>query len=242
MAKRINTPLSRGYANGLMSDAYLNFGEYKTSIFYWRKVIEIAENGMPGELTAVYGNSASVFARAKEFDSALIYIKKAYCALYEGSNFDHDSSAIKFFSGNIFEAWGEAFAGLQQYDSALYYYQRSLYYSESIDMRINKIDACNGIAEIYKKQGYNDSAIYYLQKVLAIDGAARRYPISVLKTATILAALNEAAGQPDSSLKYLHLAFDIKDSVYSRDKTSAFQNVIFHIEPFCRSHNLQLSI
>lgn len=227
LAKRLNTPFTRGYANGSMSDAYLNFGEYKTSIAHWRKVIEIAEYELPGERTAIYGNSALLFARARQYDSALIYAKKALDALYSNSTFNHDSAAIKFFSSNIFVALGEAFAGIRQYDSAVYYFRQSLHCAESMDMRFNKIDDCNGIAAVYKEQGKYDSAIFYLQKVFAVDGASKRYPIAALKAAGLIAALYETGRQPDSSLKYMHIASDIKDSVYSRDKTSAFQNIIY---------------
>lgn len=227
LVKKLNMAYARGYANGIMSDAYLNFGEYKTSLAYWRKVVDICEYELPGELTSVYGNSAMLFARANQYDSSLKYAEKAYRAFHNDTAWNNDSSAIKIFCSNIFETWGEAFAGKQQYDSALHYYHTSIHYSESIDMRLTKIDACNGIAEIYSKKGYTDSAIAYCEKVLAIDGASKRYPISVLKTVTLLASLYEANKEPDSSLKYMHLASDIKDSVYSREKTSAFQNILF---------------
>ncbi|MEP7232066.1 MAG: histidine kinase, partial [Ginsengibacter sp.] len=224
VAKRLNTAISRGYANGVMSDAYLNFGEYETSIAYWRKVVEITEKELPGELVPVYGNSALVFARAKQYDSSLFYARKSYQGVLHNNT---SGDALHFFYSNIFEAMGEAFAGNKQYDSALYYYRKSILNSELVDLRFNKIDACNGIAEIYRRQGYTDSAIFYLEKVFAIDGAAKRYPLSILTTATLLATLYETNQQPDSSLKYMHIASDIKDSVYSRDKTSAFQNIIF---------------
>ncbi len=224
VAKKLNTAFSRGYANGLMSDAYLNFGEYEKSIAYWRKVVDITEHELPGELISIYGNSALLFASAKQYDSSLFYARKS-SQLVLHKNISAD--ALHFFSSNIFQAMGEAFAGKCQYDSALYYYRESLYHSEKIDLRFNKIDDCNGIAEIYQKQNQYDSAIFYGKVVLDIDGAAKRYPISVLKSATLLAAAYEVKKQPDSSLKYMHLASDIKDIVYSRDKTSAFQNIIF---------------
>ena len=132
-----------------------------------------------------------------------------------------------FFFRKMIVDMVEAIAGKQKYDSSLYYYRKSILNSELVDMRFNKIDACNGIAEIYKRQGYNDSAIFYLDKVFAIDGAVKRYPLSTLTTATLLATLYEAKQQPDSRLKYMHIASDLKDSVYSRDKTSAFQNILF---------------
>ena len=227
VAKRLNTLLSRGYSLGSLSDAYLNFGEYETSLYYWRKVVAMAEQEARGELTALYGNASYIFARAGQYDSALIYGRKSFAALFSAENSYKDSNSIKFFTSNITEAIGEAFAGMKQYDSALHYHYISLSNAEKVDMRFNIIDACNSIAEIYGKQLYNDSAIFYCNKVLALDGVTKRFPISVLKTATLLAGLYENRNQPDSSLKYMHLASDIKDSVYSREKTSAFQSIIF---------------
>ena len=40
VAKRLNTLYARGYSDGAMSDAYMNFGEYKISLDYWRKVVD----------------------------------------------------------------------------------------------------------------------------------------------------------------------------------------------------------
>jgi len=227
VSKRLNTLFSRGYSSGSMSDAYLNFGEYNTCLYYWRKVVYICEREAPRELPAVYGNSAYIFARANQFDSALFYGKKAFNELSKNDDLKKDIYNIHFYNSNISEAIGEAFAGMMKFDSALYYCHISLQHAEIIDMRFNTIDASNAIAKIYKKQGLNDSAIFYCKKVLSLDGAPKRYPISVLKTATILASLFEIKKEPDSSLKYMHLASDIKDSVYSREKTSAFQNIIF---------------
>jgi two-component system NtrC family sensor kinase len=43
----------------------------------------------------------------------------------------------------------------------------------------------------------------------------------------MLADIYESQNKPDSSLKYLRIALDIKDSLFSREKTNAIQNIVF---------------
>ena len=42
-----------------------------------------------------------------------------------------------------------------------------------------------------------------------------------------MAAIYEQQHNPDSSLKYLHIAIQLKDSLYNHEKMMAFQNVLF---------------
>ena len=49
----------------------------------------------------------------------------------------------------------------------------------------------------------------------------------LLKAANLLADIYELQKNADSSLKYLRIAINLKDSLFNREKTIAFQNVIF---------------
>ena len=56
---------------------------------------------------------------------------------------------------------------------------------------------------------------------------AKSYPLSLLKTLNLLADIYQSKNNPDSSLKYLRMSIILKDSLFNREKTNAFQNVIF---------------
>jgi signal transduction histidine kinase len=55
----------------------------------------------------------------------------------------------------------------------------------------------------------------------------KNYPIGLLKAANMLADIYESQNKPDSALKYLRIALNIKDSLFSREKTMAIQNFAF---------------
>jgi two-component system sensor histidine kinase UhpB len=226
LSKKLNTPYSIGYANGLISDCYFNMGEYDTCMRYWREVIKIGEQALPGELSPVYGNASHIFAGMGEYDSALIYATRSYELFRQASLPPEDNEGIKFYKSNIYTAFGDALAGKACYDSALYYYRISLPYAIESNMDVNRIDAYNGIANVYKKMNNNDSAIYYAKKVLT-EKITKSYPVSWLKAVNILAGVYEAKHNTDSALKYMHVAVALKDSLFNREKTMAFQHSLF---------------
>jgi two-component system sensor histidine kinase UhpB len=226
LSKRLNTPYTVGYSYGLLSDAYYSLGEYNTSLRYWREVMKICEQSLPGERPYIYENSSQIFAGVQQYDSALIYAKKSYELIKLDSSFIKEDYRGSWLKSNIFFLLGDAFTGMHQYDSALYYYSTSIPFSDNTEMDLNKVNAYNGIAKIFKETNEPDSAISYAKKVL-VEKITKTYPQGYLKAATLLAAVYELQNNADSSLKYLHIAINIKDSLFNREKIDAFQNVIF---------------
>ena len=222
LSKRLNTPYTVGYSYGLLSDCYYNLGEYNTSLRYWREVMKISEQSLPGERPGVYANSSQIFAGVHQYDSALVYAEKSYKLLKLDPSFNEENYEGSFFKSNIFFVLGDAFAGMRQFDSALYYYRISIGFSDNIQMDLNKVNAYNGIAKIFKERNEPDSAISYGKKVLA-EKITKAYPQGFLKAANLLAAVYELQKNADSSLKYLHIAINIKDSLFNREKTTAFR-------------------
>ncbi len=90
----------------------------------------------------------------------------------------------------------------------------------------NRVDAFSGLASVYKETNRNDSSIVYAKKALA-ENLTKTYPQGFLKAANLLADVYESEKNADSSLKYLHLAISVKDSLFNREKTTAFQNILF---------------
>jgi two-component system sensor histidine kinase UhpB len=227
---KLNNPQTFGWANGMMGDCYFNLGEYSTAISYYRKILSVAEKEkQSNDLPSIYSNLVPVFIKLRQHDSALIYAKKGYELLKQTpllNNGDDDSKYAKSLS---FRFLGEAYAGKADYDSSLFYYRLSLPLYKNMRMATNKIDVYNGMAGVYKEINRLDSATSYAKKALT-EKSIKAYPVGFLKAASTLADIYELQNRPDSTLKYLRIAFSIKDSLFNRGKTVAVQNIFFREE------------
>jgi signal transduction histidine kinase len=155
-----------------------------------------------------------VYHRLNQPDSALLYAKKAFEKL-KGSPAE----------GNISHVLGDAYAGKFNYDSALFFYRNGVSVSGKNNIT-DLIDSYNGIAVVYKATNNFDSAVWYSKKVLS-EKIEKKYPIGLLKAANMLADIYGSQNKPDSILKYLRIALTVKDSLFSREKTMAIQNLAF---------------
>jgi signal transduction histidine kinase len=226
LSKKMNTTHSICYSKGMLSDCYYNLGEYDTAMHYWREVVTLAETSLKDELFQVYANSSHIFSGMQDYDSALIYAKKSYLQLEAKPWYNRDDYSSKWARSSLFECLGEAFAGKGNEDSAFYYFRTSVLLSRVIDMHLNEMDACIGMAKLFQLKNKTDSAIWYAKKAI-IDEFAISYPVSMLKAANLLVSSYEAKKNPDSALKYLHMTTGLKDSLYNRGKTMAFQHILF---------------
>ncbi len=226
IAKRLNDLSAYGWSNGMIADSYTNLGDYTTAMPYIRVVIKAMTDDFPKELYSGYAVIVADYIGLHEYDSAMysarksLELLKAQPALYNGNNDDS-----KYAKSQVYLYLGEAFEVNAIYDSALYYYRRSMPFSVEMNMKIYVLDAYNGTAHVFKEQRQSDSAIWYAKKVLA-DKLTKAYPAAKLKAANLLADLYESKKATDSSLKYLRIAENLKDNIYSREKTSAFQNAL----------------
>lgn len=220
LAKKMNRTREMCYGNGSLAEIYYYMGEYNTSLKYVREVIKIGK-----ELFRIENNiywmwlwTARAFHGLNEGDSAILYAKKAY-EMIKGIDFPYAKSAICPVLGN-------AFAGKINYDSALFYYRMGISLSIQSHTETHLIDNYYGIAEVYKATGNLDSALWYSKKILN-EKITKSYPAGLLKAANMLADIYESKNNPDSTLKYLKTAIAIKDSLSSRQKTIAVQNLIY---------------
>jgi signal transduction histidine kinase len=211
LAKRINRT-ALGYTYSLLSYSYYFLGDYNTCLQYTREAMKVAQ---PWETAFAWRDLSVVYHRLNFPDSALLYAQKAYEKL-------KGSEAV----GNVSNVLGDAYAGKGQYDSALVYYQNGLAASMKNPAVTEQTDNYNGIAGVFKATGKLDSALWYSKKVLAAK-LEKKYPIGLLKAANMLAGIYEAQNKPDSALKYLRIALAVKDSLFSREKTMAIQNLAF---------------
>ena len=226
LAKK-NFPLAVPWAYALVFWCYYYLGEYKNALKYTRESMKEVKLGTQSWLLP-YGwrDLAMSYHKLNQPDSALLYAKKAYENL-------KDSLA----EGNFAHVLGDAYAAKANYDSALFFYRNGVSASREklesysadwakVMTRPDLIDSYNGIAGVYKAMNNFDSAAWYSKKVLA-EGIEKKYPIGLLKAANMLADIYGSQQKSDSTLKYLMIALNVKDSLFSREKTMAIQNLAF---------------
>jgi two-component system sensor histidine kinase UhpB len=225
LGTKLNDPQAFGWSNGMMGDCYSNLGEYSTALSYYRKILRVAEKEkLSNDLPFLYSALVPVFINLHQNDSALVYAKRGYELLKQNPSLnkgDYDSKYAKSFS---FRYLGEAYAGKADYDSSLFYYRLSLPFYENIWMASLKIDVYIDMAIAYKEKNRLDSATWYAKKALT-EKMIKAYPVALLKAANTLTAIYELQKRPDSTLKYLRIAFSVKDSLFNRGRTVAVQNI-----------------
>ena len=224
IAKKLNDHHATGWSSGMLADSYINLGDYNTGMIYIRVVMKGIEQYVPEDLFSGYAVIVPIYVALHKNDSALICAKKslellkANPTLYNGNNLES-----KYAKGQVYRYLGEAFEANANYDSALFYYRLSIPISKDINTKIFKFDAYNGIAIIYKEKNNPDSAVWYAKEILG-DKLSNAYPSGKLKASNLLADVYQLNNNTDSSLKYLRIAVNLKDSIYNREKTTAFQS------------------
>jgi signal transduction histidine kinase len=95
-----------------------------------------------------------------------------------------------------------------------------------LGLQLNKIDLYNNIAAAFKNREALDSATWYAKTVIS-ERSIQNYPAGLLKAATTLSDIYDLEHQPDSTLKYLRMAFNLNDSLFNQEKIIAFKNILF---------------
>jgi len=212
LAKKVD-PVTRGWAYSLVSYSYYYLGEYNTTLKYTREAMKLISDTVR-EIYYGWRDLALVFHKLNEPDSAMLYAKKAYKGLKSTGE------------GNISNVLGDAYAAKGNYDSALFFYRNEIPFAQRNFIQPWLIDCYNNIADVYKATNNLDSAAWYSKKVLA-EKIEKSYPLGLLKATNMLADIYGIQNKPDSALKYLRIALSVKDSLFSREKTMAVQNLAF---------------
>ncbi|MCC6287812.1 MAG: hypothetical protein IT249_08000, partial [Chitinophagaceae bacterium] len=226
IAKRLGDLYSYGWSNGMIADSYISLGDYTSAMKYMGAIMKNIKEHFPNELFSAYSAFVPTYIGLHKYDSAIYSARKGLELLkLQPALYDSNTNNSKASRSLAYLFLGVAFEANNLYDSALYYYRKSIPFSIETELKINALDAYNGIAHVFKEQNLPDSAIWYAKKVLA-DKVTNAYPAGKLKAANLLADLYENKKIADSSLKYLRIAENLKDNIYSREKTTAFQNAL----------------
>jgi two-component system NtrC family sensor kinase len=216
LAKRKGLPLDNILAMSNLVICYHYLGDFNTELKYSQASVKMVKESFPDSLAFIYTGFAMAYGDLNLYDSALLYAKKSYQQLKEWE--------IENYFSSIYPQLGNAFAGKKEYDSAILYFHKGIEVSAMNNYFPDEIDCYNGIASVYKVSNKPDSALWYGTKTLT-HKFSKFYRDGVFKAATLLASVYESKGKPDSALKYLKLAIEIKDSLFTRQKTIAIQNL-----------------
>ncbi|HET7002308.1 MAG TPA: tetratricopeptide repeat protein, partial [Puia sp.] len=199
------------FAYQSVAGCYRDMGDYRNSLQYYYRSLHLFENN-PDGAAMPSGLLGAVYQRNNQPDSAIIFLRAAYPVL-------GDFTYVNVESGNAWSKKGN-------YDSAMFYYRRAIPLAVENHTDIDLIDIYYGMSAVFNKKGNLDSAAWYAKKALA-EKSGKSYPIGLLRAATILADLYETQKKPDSALKYLKASVVLRDSLFNREKTTAFQNLVY---------------
>jgi two-component system sensor histidine kinase UhpB len=225
LSKRMDDINAKGFSFGAVGDSYMNIGEYAVALKYYREVLKIGIREKLPELHRMYTGLTAVFVGMKLYDSALLYAKTGY-QLFKASPYYTANNWDTWWSeSNVYNSLASVFAEEGSNDSAIFYYRKSVVASKAVQMKYNELYSYAGMAAVFKQQGRFDSARFYAQRILAEKSKAI-YPIGKQKAAEIMAGIYEEEHKGDSALKYLHIAIQLKDSLYNQSKIMAFQDIL----------------
>lgn len=195
----------------VLAFCYREQGDYKQAIQY------IKNNLRLGDLTRDETDPAflilsTIYERNNQLDSALFYAQSVF-------------ARRKDWSG-VLEVLGDIHAKLGHEELALDFYRKTISTAIQANFLIDIIDAYSGIARIYLTEGKADSAVYYA-KLALIQRGGKAYPIGMMRVSTLLADIYESKKITDSTLKYLRLTINLKDSLFNQQKTRAAQGFAF---------------
>ena len=165
------------------------------------------------QASVAFGVMGSAYEKKNLLDSALLYVRTAF-------NWDRSWNGVYQNIGNVQIKLGNI-------DSAIYYYRDGLRAAEQENANIGIISEYNSLAKAFELKGQTDSSIYYASRAVGRP-SSQNIPQELLESAARLAKLYELRGRSDSSIKYLKLANDLKDSLYSRQKTREAQRFAFN--------------
>ena len=112
------------------------------------------------------------------------------------------------------------FIGSKNYDKALLYYKKGLFYANRVGDLYSKSQLLSNLGDLFNKKGMQDSSVYYLKN--AIEVSKEIDAINELQDEYYtLYDLYKSIGNIDSSFYYLEKYNVIKDSLYNINILSA---------------------
>ena len=222
------------YATGIaeihlnLQGSYRDVGEYKNALVHGFIGEKIAEsNNVVGRAFSFEGHRlsplffaeiANTYKEMNQLDSAEFYIQKSIKQneLFNGSKWNFPI----FLLGTMQNLKGE-------YKLALTTFRSAIPLAIQNELFRDTLQIYSGMSTLFKNIKELDSVIYYARKVNESSNPERETHYWLIAIDN-LAQAYKLKGNIDSALKYTEYFHTVKDSLFSRDKDRAVQNIGFN--------------
>ncbi len=199
-----------------LSTTYYYAGDVGKDAEYSSKAAAIAiELNYNGALATIYNNLSTSYAQRKMADSAIFYAKLAVSTV----NKARDTNQIAAVLGTL----GEAYILQKKYDEALNYIRQSINSTSEYEA-LGEVWNLNDLAQIFLETNRFDSAKFYAYQAASLS-TENRFKDQQQRAYGYLSRSFAATGAADSAYRYLQYALDIKDSLYTSEKSKQVNGI-----------------
>jgi signal transduction histidine kinase len=208
---------------GLIHDfghVFWSTGNYQQAIYQFRSCLSYLDKALPTSHNSALMNIGAVYLNLNQLDSALYYERKAIAK----NHMTYRSTMLKYI-GDIYLRQGA-------YDSARFYYQQGIKVAREQSKTSGLAIGYMGLTQYYLSLENPDSSLYYAGEFLKAFRKLHGNPIKDINISIpyeLMFRAYQLKGQNDSTLKYLQLAFNSRDSISKKKIRSLteFQNLSF---------------
>ncbi|GGD69916.1 hypothetical protein GCM10011514_37480 [Emticicia aquatilis] len=194
---------------------YTNRKQFKSALEYLSKAHLVRDSLQIPDLDySLNQTSGYVYKDMGQFQKALGFFKNAYQNLIT-KKAAHQLSTTSYYIGSTFSA-------LNQRDSALAYFRKSL----SFQAKFHEGRVYYGLASVFKASNQLDSAIFYAKKALTRSNENQFIPITVF-SAQLLSELYEKKNDLKSALFYTKIATAEKDSLFNEEQIRQIERLAY---------------
>ena len=171
---------------------YLKAHNYEKAIYYGELAVKIYPR-----VFEPYFCLGRAYLGVSEFEKAIDILKKA-------ENRAWTKRQLSFVYSNLGHAYGE----LDDFDTALFYHQKSLEIVKELEDKRGEAAVLSNIARIYEKKGDLKKALEYYEESLRINPDEK----AKAETLNSIALVYSKEGQYDKAIEYLKQAIEIDRS------------------------------
>ncbi|MCB9191817.1 MAG: tetratricopeptide repeat protein [Flavobacteriales bacterium] len=191
--------------------AYHYQGMRDEAFSYYRRSLkmDLDQNDVYG-IALSYGNIGTLHGSVSP-DSSLIYYRLSLSAMQKEGMHDREG-AMGWMLNNI----GASLEGLGDYDSAFYYYFRSLEIRKSVDHRLGQFVVHKDLAQLFDKTGNDKKALEHINASIAI-GEENHYVLAIGNSYLLRSDLRAGKGDYAGALSDYRKFVALRDSSENED-------------------------
>ena len=205
-----------------IGNSYLHSQNIDESLREWKKALPIARIYDTHYYSMYLSNIADCFNSMEQPDSAMPYAQEALKIAYQRK----DSVDI---SDHLAEM-GDTYLKMKQNEIARVFYRQSMSFTKETNSFLRNYKAMlannlNNISRTFFNESQYDSALVYARQALAYDYAD--FLIVAEDSYSLIYKTFDKKNKTDSANKYFRLAAEIKDSLFSDEKSRNIQSQKF---------------